>query len=62
VFLHLSIIESCAKDAADMNISFDDYKISITDAEKDKFDYQCTTCVKKFKFKKQLIDVRHFLY
>jgi rRNA maturation endonuclease Nob1 len=60
IFKIYFILESCAKDAADMNINFDNYKILGTDKEKDKFEYQCTTCVKKFKFKRQLIDVRCF--
>ncbi|CAF1205735.1 unnamed protein product [Rotaria sordida] len=48
--------EFCAKEGADMNINFDDYKITITDTEKDSFDYQCTLCKKKFRNKMQLIE------
>lgn len=45
-----------------MNINFDDYKISITDNEKDSFNYQCTPCNKKFRNKMQVIDVSCFLF
>jgi rRNA maturation endonuclease Nob1 len=56
------IIEICAKEAVDMNINFDNYKISTTDIDKDSFNYQCTICDKKFRNKMQLIDVRSCLY
>ncbi|CAF4349420.1 unnamed protein product [Rotaria sp. Silwood2] len=48
--------EFCAKEGADMNINFDDYKITITDIDKDNFDYQCTLCKKKFRNKMQVIE------
>ncbi|CAF4753921.1 unnamed protein product [Rotaria sp. Silwood1] len=49
--------EFCAKEGADMNINFDDYKIITTiDIDKDNFDYQCTLCNKKFRNKMQLIE------
>ena len=61
-FYEFLLLESCAKDAADMNITFDDFKVSTKETEKDKFDYECTTCVKKFQVKKQLNDVSDLSY
>ncbi|CAF4162834.1 unnamed protein product, partial [Rotaria magnacalcarata] len=39
-----------------MDINFENYKIPISDAEKDSFEYQCVPCVKKFRNKVQLIE------
>jgi hypothetical protein len=52
------MLEVCVKEAADMKINFDDYKVSILNTEKNISDYQCTPCDKKFKNKIQLISVR----
>ncbi|CAF2054499.1 unnamed protein product [Rotaria magnacalcarata] len=48
--------ECCAKEGAAMDINFENYKIPISDAEKDSFEYQCVPCVKKFRNKVQLIE------
>lgn len=55
------ILEVCAKEGADLNINFDDYKISSTGTEKNNFEFQCTPCNKKLRNKRQLIAVR-FLF
>lgn len=56
------LIEYCAKEGADMNINFDDYKILINEKDKDSFEYQCTICKKKFRNKMQLIEVKCFVF
>lgn len=43
-----------------MNINFENYEISTTDAKKNWFTYQCTPCNKKFANKVKLIEVRCF--
>ncbi|CAF4411771.1 unnamed protein product [Rotaria socialis] len=48
--------EFCAKEAAEINIKFENYKIPISDAEKDSFEYQCVPCAKRFRNKVQLIE------
>jgi rRNA maturation endonuclease Nob1 len=57
----ISIVETCAKMAMEMNINFDDYKISSTTTDKNVFNYECTRCNKKTSDKIQLVYVRIFI-